>query len=108
LKYSSPLRTAKIHFQSQIINDEIVLTVCDNGLGIDLKEHGKDIFGFNKVFHKHPDAKGWSFLMKAQVEGMAVWRVLSIFKTKLYFKTYYEYKINDCNCWWWSYFPIYS
>jgi signal transduction histidine kinase len=22
------------------------------------------------VFHKHPDAKGWSFLMKAQVEGM--------------------------------------
>jgi signal transduction histidine kinase len=28
-------------FQSQIINDEIVLTVCDNGLGIDLKEHGK-------------------------------------------------------------------
>jgi signal transduction histidine kinase len=41
LKYSSPLRTAKIHFQSQIINDEIVLTVCDNGLGIDLKEHGK-------------------------------------------------------------------
>jgi hypothetical protein len=31
LKYSSPLRT-KIHFQSQIINDETVLTVCDNGL----------------------------------------------------------------------------
>jgi C4-dicarboxylate-specific signal transduction histidine kinase len=28
----APLRTAKIHFQSQIINDEIVLTVCDNGL----------------------------------------------------------------------------
>jgi signal transduction histidine kinase len=71
LKYSSPLRTAKIHFQSQIINDETVLTVCDNGLGIDLKEHGKDIFGFNKVFHKHPDAKGVDlFLMKAQVEGM--------------------------------------
>jgi hypothetical protein len=37
----APLRTAKIHFQSQIINDETVLTVCDNGLGIDLKEHGK-------------------------------------------------------------------
>jgi hypothetical protein len=27
-----------------------VLTVCDNGLGIDLKEHGKEIL-FNKVFH---------------------------------------------------------
>jgi light-regulated signal transduction histidine kinase (bacteriophytochrome) len=57
LKYSSPLRTAKIHFQSHI-NDEIALIVSDNGLGIDLKEHGKEIFGFNKVFHKHPTAKG--------------------------------------------------
>jgi hypothetical protein len=61
LKYSSPLRTAKIHFQSNIINDKTVLTVCDNGLGIDLKEHGKEIFGFNKVFHKHPNAKRWTF-----------------------------------------------
>jgi signal transduction histidine kinase len=71
LKYSSPVRSPKIHFQTHIINDEIVLTVSDNGLGIDLKEHGKDIFGFNKVFHKHPDAKGVGlFLTKAQVEGM--------------------------------------
>jgi signal transduction histidine kinase len=71
LKYSSPLRTAKIHFQSDIINDKTVLIVCDNGLGIDLKEHGKEIFGFNKVFHKHPNAKGVGlFLTKAQVEGM--------------------------------------
>jgi signal transduction histidine kinase len=31
LKYSSPLRT-KIHFQSNIINDEIALIVSDNGL----------------------------------------------------------------------------
>jgi signal transduction histidine kinase len=71
LKYSSTQRTPKIHFQSQMINNKIVLTVCDNGLGIDLKEHGKDIFGFKKIFHKHPDAKGVGlFLVKAQVEGM--------------------------------------
>jgi signal transduction histidine kinase len=71
LKYSSPLRTPKIHFQS-IINDKTVLIVSDNGLGIDLKEHGKEIFGFNKVFHKHPNAKGVGlFLTKAQVEGWA-------------------------------------
>jgi hypothetical protein len=36
----------------------------DNGLGIDLEEHGKDIFGFNKVFHKHPDAKELDFSSK--------------------------------------------
>jgi sensor histidine kinase regulating citrate/malate metabolism len=48
-----------------------VLIVSDNGLGIDLKEHGKEIFGLNKVFHKHPNAKGVGlFLTKAQVEGM--------------------------------------
>ncbi|CAM3068370.1 sensor histidine kinase [Flavobacterium frigoris] len=71
LKYSSPLRTITIHFQTHIINDGVVLTVSDNGIGIDLKEHGNDIFGFNKIFHKHPDAKGVGlFLIKAQVEGM--------------------------------------
>jgi signal transduction histidine kinase len=32
LKYSSPLRTAKIHFESHIINMMVVLTVSDNGL----------------------------------------------------------------------------
>jgi signal transduction histidine kinase len=57
LKYSSPLRTPKFIF-NPISLDKTVLTVCDNGLGIDLKEHGKEIFGFNKVFHKHPNAKG--------------------------------------------------
>jgi hypothetical protein len=35
-------------------------------------EHGK-ISWFNKVFHKHPDAKGVDlFLMKAQVEEWEV------------------------------------
>lgn len=71
LKYSSPLRTPKIHFESLIINDKVVLTISDNGLGIDLKEHGTEIFGFAKVFHKHHDAKGVGlFLIKAQIEGM--------------------------------------
>lgn len=71
MKYSSPVRTAKIHFQSNLINNKVILTVSDNGLGIDLKEHGKDIFGFKKVFHKNPEARGVGlFLIKAQVEGM--------------------------------------
>lgn len=71
LKYSSPLRPSKIHFESLIINDKVVLSVSDNGLGIDLKVHGSEIFGFSKVFHKHQDAKGIGlFLIKAQIEGM--------------------------------------
>jgi hypothetical protein len=38
-----------------------VLTVCDNGLGIDLKEHGKEILGLTKSLHKHPNAKELAF-----------------------------------------------
>jgi light-regulated signal transduction histidine kinase (bacteriophytochrome) len=52
---------SKIHFQSNIINDKTVLTVCDNGLGIDLKEHGKEILGLTKSLHKHPNAKELGF-----------------------------------------------
>lgn len=71
LRYSSPIRIPKIKFKSDLINNKVVLTVTDNGLGIDLKQHGKEIFGFKKVFHKNPDAKGLGlFLIKAQVEGM--------------------------------------
>jgi light-regulated signal transduction histidine kinase (bacteriophytochrome) len=42
-------RTPKIHFQSNIINDKTVLTVCDNGLGIDLKTWKKSL-GLTKSF----------------------------------------------------------
>jgi K+-sensing histidine kinase KdpD len=66
LKYSSP---CQIHFQSQIINDETVLTVCDNGLGIDLKEH--DIFDLTKCSISTLTQKEL-ISQKAQVEGMEV------------------------------------
>jgi hypothetical protein len=45
-----------------------VLTVCDNGLGIDLKEHGKS--GLTKCFISILMQKVGLFLTKAQVEGM--------------------------------------
>jgi hypothetical protein len=47
-----------------------VLTVCDNGLGIDLKEHGKEILGLTKCFISILMQKVGLFLTKAQVEGM--------------------------------------
>ena len=71
LKYSSPERIPVISFKTTIINDEIQLEVNDNGLGIDLIKHGSQIFGLNKVFHRHPEAKGVGlFITKAQIEGM--------------------------------------
>ena len=50
---------------------KILLTVKDNGLGLDLKKHQSNLFKIRKVFHRHPDAKGFGlYITKAQVEAM--------------------------------------
>lgn len=51
--------------------NKIVISVADNGLGIDLNKHGKDLFKIRKVFHSHPDAKGFGlYITKCQIEAM--------------------------------------
>ena len=71
IKYKSPLRPPVIHIESWVEDGKTKLKVADNGLGIDLKKNGKKLFGLNKVFHRHPEAKGVGlFLTKAQVEAM--------------------------------------
>ena len=69
IRYRSPDRIAKIHFCTEINNNEIILIVKDNGLGIDLKKHGHKLFGLNNTFHRHPDSKGVGlFMTKIQIE----------------------------------------
>lgn len=69
LKYADPNRKPIITITTQKINNSISLAVEDNGLGIDLNKYGSKIFGMNKVFHHHPDAKGIGlFMTKMQVE----------------------------------------
>jgi signal transduction histidine kinase len=71
LKYCATDRTPTVHFETNKINDNIELTVSDNGLGIDLSKNKAQIFGLHKTFHQHPEAKGIGlFLTKAQVEAM--------------------------------------
>lgn len=71
LKYSSNKRAPIIHFETNTINNNIELTVSDNGLGFDLSKNESQIFGLHKTFHKNPEAKGIGlFLTKAQVEAM--------------------------------------
>ncbi|MDH4089702.1 MAG: ATP-binding protein [Cyclobacteriaceae bacterium] len=71
LKYRSPHRTPQIHFQTMNIGDKVILTVRDNGVGIDLHKHGGKLFGLNTTFHNHPDAKGVGlYITKTQVEAM--------------------------------------
>ncbi|HAD95806.1 MAG TPA: hypothetical protein DCG19_00290 [Cryomorphaceae bacterium] len=50
---------------------EVEIEVIDNGLGIDLKRYGDEIFGFYKRFHNHVQGRGLGlYLAKAQVETL--------------------------------------
>ncbi|HEA23555.1 MAG TPA: PAS domain S-box protein [Pricia antarctica] len=71
IKYSSPERPPKIVISTENIANHTVLTFSDNGLGIDLKRHGKKLFGMYKTFHRNKDAKGIGlFITKNQIEAM--------------------------------------
>ncbi|WP_405411102.1 PAS domain S-box protein [Maribacter sp. Asnod1-A12] len=71
IKYKAENRLPHILITAKIENGKNILTFKDNGLGIDLERHGHKLFGLNKVFHRHPDAKGVGlFLTKTQIEAM--------------------------------------
>lgn len=71
LKYHSPDCKPIIKLKSQRNDNSIVLSVSDNGLGIDLRKHKDAVFKIGKVFHRHPDAKGFGlFMTKTHVEAM--------------------------------------
>lgn len=71
LKYRSPDRKPRIELSTRKNQHSVLLTVRDNGLGIDLIKHKDNVFKIGKVFHKHPNAKGLGLYMtKTQIEAM--------------------------------------
>lgn len=71
IKYQSPNRNLHIQIRSYINDDMICIEISDNGLGLDLNKHGKQLFKLRKTFHKHPDSKGFGlFIIKSQIEGL--------------------------------------
>lgn len=71
IKYKSPERMAKIEIEVNHNQGYTIVSVRDNGLGIDLSRHGDKLFGMFKTFHNHPEAKGIGlFMTKNQVEAM--------------------------------------
>lgn len=71
LKYRSPDRVLSLSIKTKQEVDGVLLSVIDNGLGIDLNRHKDNIFKIRKVFHKHPDARGFGlFMTKTHVEAM--------------------------------------
>lgn len=71
LKYSANDRKPVIRFKTFKQDGKIVLTVSDNGQGINLEKHGDRIFKLHQTFHRHDDSKGLGlFMTKSQIEGM--------------------------------------
>jgi len=71
IKYRDPEKKPTLTIQSHIEDQFIVLSVEDNGKGIDLERYGKKIFGMYKTFHGNKDARGIGlFITKNQIESM--------------------------------------
>lgn len=75
IKYKHPNRNPIIELSTSNTGNEILFTIKDNGLGIDLEKHRPNLFGMYKTFHNNPEAKGVGlFLVKSQVEAMG-WEI---------------------------------
>jgi signal transduction histidine kinase len=71
VKYAHPDRFPRIAFDFFTEDGQQVLTITDNGLGIDLDRHGDELFGLYKTFHQHKESTGFGlYLSKYQIESM--------------------------------------
>jgi PAS domain S-box-containing protein len=72
LKYKQPDLIPVIEIKSRKTDNKIELTFRDNGLGIDLKRNGEQLFGLYKRFHQQAaEGKGMGlFMVKTQVETL--------------------------------------
>ena len=71
VKYKHPDRNSIITLNAFKQNNYSVLSISDNGLGIDLEKYGKKLFGMYKTFHNHKDAKGIGlYIIKNQIDAM--------------------------------------
>ncbi len=69
LKYSRLGIEPEINITTYAEGTQVFLSVKDNGLGIDLKRFGKQLFKFQKSFHSGFESKGIGlYLIKNQIE----------------------------------------
>jgi PAS domain S-box-containing protein len=72
VKFRTPGIPPRIHVHTSIVDNLLCLSVSDNGRGIDLENHAKDLFSIYKKFHKDPiPGKGVGlYLIKAQADAL--------------------------------------
>jgi len=72
VKFKHPERNPDLILTaSKTKNKQILLSIEDNGLGIDLEKYGNKLFGMYKTFHNNEDARGIGlYIAKNQIEAM--------------------------------------
>jgi signal transduction histidine kinase len=69
IKYRDPNRNLKVEITTHYQHEFFVLTVKDNGVGLDVARNKRDLFAFYKRFHFHVEGRGLGlYLVKSQVE----------------------------------------
>lgn len=71
IKYRSRSAAPRLDLGCYREEDYVVLTIADNGQGLDLARNKNKVFGMYKTFHNNEDARGLGlFITKNQVEAM--------------------------------------
>lgn len=71
IKYRSDDKVCIITLNAKLEGSFVVLSVKDNGLGLDLKTHGSKLFSLYQTFHRNKDSRGVGlFITKNQIESL--------------------------------------
>ncbi|WP_143469397.1 sensor histidine kinase [Leeuwenhoekiella nanhaiensis] len=71
IKYRDCNRKSWLQISAESKQGYSILSVSDNGSGIDLDRYGDRVFGLYKTFHKHSDARGLGLYMtQSQIQVM--------------------------------------
>jgi signal transduction histidine kinase len=71
IKYRHSERRPEVELKSMVVGNEAVLSIRDNGIGIDLERHRKKLYGLYETFSRNADASGIGlFITKYQVDTM--------------------------------------
>ncbi len=71
IKYRHPDRRPEIELSAMQVGNETVLSIKDNGLGIDLENNRQKLYGMYNTFHGNSNATGLGlFMVKQQVDNM--------------------------------------
>ena len=71
IKYRKSGEVPEVCIRKDETKKQIILSVTDKGIGIDLLKHGDKIFKLYQRFHHNADIKGLGlYLIKSQLEKM--------------------------------------